>query len=139
VARFPDDEMTFNLRIKIGVFLMNLMQFDDAIAHFRKLKPLADAETEPEIQYYIGKSYLNAGKFEQAIAELLRVKFFSKPTKLPWDVTAMYESAQCYVRLKNYDRARQLFQQIVKEQGGESDFGRFAKAKLDELDEMTRP
>jgi tetratricopeptide (TPR) repeat protein len=139
VARFPDDEMTFNLRIKIGVFLMNLMQFDDAVAHFRKLKPLADAETEPEIQYYIGKSYLNAGKFEQAIAELLRVKFFSKPTKLPWDVTAMYESAQCYVRLKNYDRARQIFQQIVKEQGGESDFGRFAKAKLDELDEMTRP
>ena len=136
VARFPDDEMTFNLRIKIGIFLMNLMQFDDAIAHFRVLKPFADAETEPEIQYYIGKSYLNAGKFEQAIAELLRVKFFSKPTKLPWEVTALYESALCYLRLKNYDRARQLFQQIVREQGSESEFGRFANAKIAELDEM---
>jgi tetratricopeptide (TPR) repeat protein len=124
------------LRVKIGILLMNLMLYDDAIAHFRALKPFADAETEPEIQYYIGKSYLNAGKFEQAIAELLRVKFFSKPTKLPWDVTALYESALCYVRLKNYDRARQLFEQIVREQGSESEFGRFAKAKLTELEAM---
>ncbi|MCG3119140.1 MAG: Outer membrane protein assembly factor BamD [bacterium] len=138
LAQFPDDEMAFNLRIKIGVFLMNLSQFDDAITHFRALKPFADAETEPEIQYYIGKSYFNAGKFEQAIAELLRVKFFSKPTKLPWDVTALYESGLCYLRLKNYERARQLFQQIVKEQGSESDFGRFAKAKIDELEEMRK-
>jgi TolA-binding protein len=138
VARFPDDAMTFNLRVKIGVFLMNLMQFDDAIAHFRSLKPLADAETEPEIQYYIGKSYLNAGKFEQAIAELLRVKFFSKPTKLPWDITALYESGLCYMRLKNYDRARQLFQQIVREQGSQSDFGRFAQAKIEELEAMKK-
>jgi tetratricopeptide (TPR) repeat protein len=134
IARFPGDALTFNLRVKIGVLLMNLMLYDDAIAHFRALKPFADAETEPEIQYYIGKSYLNAGKFEQAIAELLRVKFFSKPTKLPWAVTAMYESAMCYVRLKNYDRARQLFEQIVREQGAESEFGRFAKAKLAELE-----
>jgi tetratricopeptide (TPR) repeat protein len=134
IARFPDDALTFNLRVKIGILLMNLMLYDDAIAHFRGLKPFADAETEPEIQYYIGKSYLNAGKFEQAIAELLRVKFFSKPTKLPWAVTALYESAMCYVRLKNYDRAKQLFQQIVREQGAESEFGRFAKAKLTELE-----
>jgi tetratricopeptide (TPR) repeat protein len=35
INRFPDDEMTFNLRVKIGVFLMNLMQFDDAIVYFR--------------------------------------------------------------------------------------------------------
>jgi tetratricopeptide (TPR) repeat protein len=136
VNRFPDDERTFDLRIKIGVFLMNLLQFDDAISHFRALKPFADAISEPEIQYYIGKSYMNAGQFEQAIAELLRVKFFSKPGKLPWDVTALYESAVCYMRLKNYDRARQLFQQIVREQGAESEFGRFAKAKIAELEEM---
>ncbi|MGH7597562.1 MAG: tetratricopeptide repeat protein, partial [bacterium] len=136
IARFPDDALTFNLRVKVGILLMNLMLYDDAIAHFRALKPFADAETEPEIQYYIGKSYLNAGKFEQAIAELLRVKFFSKPTKLPWAVTAMYESAMCYVRLKNYDRAKQLFQQIVREQGSESEFGRFANVKLTELEAM---
>lgn len=134
IARFPDDALIFNLRVKIGILLMNLMLYDDAIAHFRALKPFADAETEPEIQYYIGKSYLNAGKFEQAIVELLRVKFFSKPTKLPWAVTALYESAMCYVRLKNYDRAKQLFQQIVREQGAESEFGRFAKVKLVELE-----
>jgi tetratricopeptide (TPR) repeat protein len=138
VARFPDEAVTFNLRVKIGVFLMSLSQFDDAIAHFRKLKPLADAETEPEIQYYIGKSYFNAGQFEQAIAELLRVKFFSKPTKLPWDITALYESGLCYMRLKNYDRARQLFQQIVREQGSQSDFGRFAQAKIEELEGMKK-
>jgi TolA-binding protein len=138
VSRFPDDDIVFTLRIKIGTLLMSLMQFDDAITHFRALKPLADAETEPEIQYYIGKSYFNAGQFEQAIAELLRVKFFSKPTKLPWDITALYESGLCYMRLKNYDRARQLFQQIVKEQGSESDFGRFAQAKIEELEGMKK-
>ncbi|MGH7496709.1 MAG: tetratricopeptide repeat protein [bacterium] len=133
VARFPDDPKTIDLQIKIGLLLIDLAQFDDAISHLRRLKPFADATTEPEIQYYIGKSHMNAGRFEMAIAELLRVKFFSKPTKLPWEVIALYDSAICYMRLHNCDMARKLFQQIVREQGAASEFGRFANVKIAEL------
>jgi len=133
VNRFPDDSKTFDLRLKIGLLLIDLMQYEDAIAYLQDLKPFADAQTEPEIQYYIGKSYMNAGQFDQAIAELLRVKFFSMPTKLPWDVIALYDAAISYTRLGNCVKARQLFQQIVREQGAASDFGRFAKTKVEEL------
>jgi tetratricopeptide (TPR) repeat protein len=133
VARFPDDPKTIDLQIKIGLLLIDLAQFDDAISHLRRLKPFADATTEPEIQYYIGKSHMNAGRFEMAIAELLRVKFFSKPTKLPWEVIALYDSAICYMRLHNCAMARKLFQQIVREQGAASEFGRFANVKIAEL------
>ncbi len=133
VTRFPDDAKTVDLQIKIGMLLIDLAQFDDAIAQLKRLKPFADAATEPEIQYYIGKSHMNAGRFELAISELLRVKFFSKPTKLPWDVIALYDSAICYVRLNNCAMARKLFQQIVREQGAASEFGRFANVKISEL------
>jgi TolA-binding protein len=133
VARFPDDPKTIDLQIKIGLLLIDLAQFDDAITQLRRLKPFADAATEPEIQYYIGKSHMNAGRFELAISELLRVKFFSKPSKLPWDVIALYDSAVCYMRLHNCAMARKLFQQIVREQGPASEFGRFANGKIAEL------
>ncbi len=136
LARFPDDEYAFPIKLQIGSFLINLMQYDDAIAHLRKLKPVADAQTEPEIQYYIGKSYMNAGRFELAIPEFLRVKYFSKPTKLPWDVTALYEAGICFMRLKDYEKARELFRRIVREQGAESNFGRFAKEKINELEQI---
>ena len=36
----------------------------------------------------------------------------------------------CYKRLNNCIRARQLFEQIVREQGEISEFGRFAKAQI---------
>lgn len=133
VTRFPDDAKTIDLQIKIGMILIDLAQFDDAIAQLKRLKPFADAATEPEIQYYIGKSHMNAGRFELAVSELLRVKFFSQPGKLPWDVIALYDSAICYMRLNNCAMARKLFQQIVREQGAASEFGRFANAKIAEL------
>ncbi len=133
VSRFPDDAKAFDLRMKIALLLNDLQQYDDAISLLRSLKPFADAAAEPEVQYYIGKSYMNAGRFEPAIAELLRVKFFSKPTKLPWDVIAMYDAAICYTRLNHCAKAKQLFQRIVREQGAASEFGRFANIKITEL------
>lgn len=133
VSRFPDDAKAFDLRMKIALLLNDLQQYDDAISLLRSLKPFADAAAEPEVQYYIGKSHMNAGRFEPAIAELLRVKFFSKPTKLPWDVIAMYDAAICYTRLNRCAKAKQLFQRIVREQGAASEFGRFANVKINEL------
>lgn len=133
VARFPEDAKALDLKLKIGLLLIDLAQFDDAVAHFKRLKPFVDATVEPEVQYYIGKSHMNAGRFELAIAELLRVKFFSKPSKLPWDVIAMYDAATCYMRIDNCGMAKKLFQQIVREQGAASDFGRFANTKVAEL------
>ncbi len=133
VARFPEDVKALDLRIKAGLLLIDLLQFDDAIAHLKRLKPFVDASVEPEVQYYIGKSHMNAGRFELAIAELLRVKFFSKPSKLPWDVIALYDAATCYTRINNCSMAKKLFQQIVREQGAASDFGRFANVKVAEL------
>lgn len=133
VARFPQDVKALDLKLKVGLLLIDLAQFDDAVAHFKRLKPFVDATVEPEVQYYIGKSHMNAGRFELAIAELLRVKFFSKPSKLPWDVIAMYDAATCYTRINNCGMAKKLFQQIVREQGAGSDFGRFANTKVAEL------
>ena len=94
IDRFPEDDKTFDLKIKTGLLLNELAQFDDAIKHLRRLKPFSDLKTEPEIQYYIGNSYMKAGRFELAIAEFLRVKFFSKPTNMPWDVVALYDAAK---------------------------------------------
>ncbi|NUO78965.1 tetratricopeptide repeat protein [candidate division KSB1 bacterium] len=137
VARFPEDARALDLRIKVGLLLIDLLQFDDAIAHLKRLKPFVDATIEPEVQYYIGKSHMNAGRFELAIAELLRVKFFSKPSKLPWDVIALYDAATCYTRINNCSMAKKLFLQIVREQGAASDFGRFANTKVSELGACT--
>jgi len=135
VARYPNSEQSFPMRVQIGNFYMNLNEYEKAIHYLEDLKREAPAESEAEIQYWIGKSYLSMGQFEKAITEFLKVKYLAKPTKLPWDVTAQYEAGLAYLKLGDKERAKTIFQQIVREQGVASNFGRAARQKIEEIEQ----
>jgi tetratricopeptide (TPR) repeat protein len=134
LKRFPQAEDALEKRVGIGIFYMNLNEYDLAARWLEDVKKDADPETDAEIQYWIGKSYYNMGRFERAIFEYLKVKYLSKPSKLPWDTTALYEAGQAYIKIGKPEEARRLFTQIVQKEGGSSDLGRIAKQKIDEID-----
>ncbi|MGQ9561808.1 MAG: tetratricopeptide repeat protein [Candidatus Oleimicrobiaceae bacterium] len=136
LQEFPNASDTFARKMQIGIFLKNLKDYERAVAHFRELKRAASAEVEPEVQYWIGKCYLEMGRYAEAIAELLKVKYLSPPSKLPWDVTAMYESGLAYMRLGQLDNARRLFERIEREEGSASTFGRVARERIKEIDQQ---
>lgn len=133
VNDYPDAEDVMTKKVQIGTYLMNMKEYQRAVDHLSQLQPYADAESEAEIQYWIGKAYSEMGLFERAILEFLKVKYLSKPTKLPWASTALYEAGSLYARINKPEEAIQLFNKIVKIEGAASDLGRIAKGKIDEL------
>ena len=131
---YPYAEDRFEKQVKIGLFYFQLKDFYGAIKHLKAIEAGAeDADTEAEIQYWIGKSYLNMGQFEQAIFEFLKVKYMTGPTKLPWASTAVFEAAKAYGTLGDSEKAIQLFEKVVQTEGAASDLGRVAVQQINAL------
>lgn len=136
IEKFPVNDDTFEKKIQIGYFYYRLKEYDYAIQLFKSLKPEADLENEPRIQYWIGECYFEKGLFQEAVQEYLKIVYLSRPTKLlgQYRVTAQYQSGVAYIKLGKLDNAKQLFQKIIREQGAESVFGKPAKAKIEEIE-----
>jgi len=131
---YPDNSDMLAKKVKIGVLLYELKDYDRAIHQLKQVKPLVGADEEPEVQYWIAKAYADKGETMQAIVEFLKVKYLSKQTKLPWGVTALYEAGLNYRKLGNYDKAIELLQQVVRERGATDNIGRAANAKINEIE-----
>jgi len=71
VQEFPDAPDRLDKKIVIARAYINLNQFQEAVAYLKKIKLEADAEREPEIQFYIGDALMKAGEYENAIAEFV--------------------------------------------------------------------
>ncbi|MBN1997798.1 tetratricopeptide repeat protein [candidate division KSB1 bacterium] len=134
IEMYPGDPEILQKKIRVGVLLYYLKDYDRAIAHLRQLKPLVSDEDEPRVQYWIAKSYADHGNREQAIVEFLKVKYLSKPGKLPYGATALYEAAMEYRKLGNLTKAKELLQQVVRERGTSDNIGQAASMKIREID-----
>ena len=135
IERYPHAPNILDRKIKIGVFLWYLKEYDRAIAHLRELQTLVPADKEAEVQYWIAESYAGAGLTEQAIIEYLRVKYQCvQPPKLPYGVTALYKAGEGYQKIGNLEKAREMFELVVRERGATDEFGRAANRKIQEID-----
>lgn len=133
LEEYPNTLYTFDRRVDLGVALLGLKEYDRAIALFRELLVYAKPESEAEIQFNIAECYKQQGDLHRASTEYLKVRFLTAQSKLPWHVTALFEASECLAQLREYEQARDILQRIVKEEGSESNFGRFALKKLDLL------
>jgi TolA-binding protein len=130
---YPYSDDAFNMKIESARLLMNLREYPRAIESFQLLQPFAAPESQAEIQFYIAQCYREMGNFNRAVAEYLRVKYLTAPTKLPWHVTALFEASKCLVSLGEIEQAKTILKQIISSEGMGSNFGRFAAKKLEEL------
>ena len=133
IRQFPEAEDNLLKKVQVGNYYMRLHDYYHAIDQFHQVQIEADPEVEAEIQYWIGKCYDEMGQFERAILEYLKVKYISKPTKLPWASTAMYEAAMIYLKMNKSLEAKTIFEKIVRYEGATSDLGRVAKQRIDEI------
>ncbi len=132
---YPDSPDILTKKIQIGIFLYDLKDYERAISELKQLKPLVNAEEDPEVQYWIAKSYADKGDTEQAIVEFLKVKYLYKPTKLPWGVTALYEAGLAYRKLGNFSKAIELLSQVLRERGATDNIGRAAGERIKEIEQ----
>jgi len=136
LEEYPESEHSFRKQMDIANYLMKLKDYARAIELLTELQPAADQETEAELQFYLGQCYKEMGDFKRATAEFLKVKYLTRPTKLPWHVTALFEAGRCLARLGEVEQSRKMFNRIIREQGADSNFGKFARQQLAALDEQ---
>ncbi|MCK5077014.1 MAG: tetratricopeptide repeat protein, partial [Calditrichia bacterium] len=114
---FPDHFTKVEKQIWIGLSYSRLNRFDESTSYLKKIKPFAGSEREPEIQFYIGEAYFNAGRYQEAISEFLKIPLLSKKTELQWEASALYFAGQAYERLGKNTEAIHMYNEIVKRPG----------------------
>ena len=133
IADYPEADDIIQKQIQIGLNYMHLKEYSYAIDQLSRIKTSADAESEAEIQYWIGKCYSEMGQFRRSVFEYMKVKYLSRPTKLPWASTAVFEAAKSYERLHEPQKAKKLYEKVVLAEGRTSDLGRIAQQKVDQI------
>jgi tetratricopeptide (TPR) repeat protein len=117
VHEFPEADDIIDKKILLGICLSNMNRYIEAVDYLKKTKFEATSEQEPEIQFYIGEAYFNAGQYENAIGEFVKIPLLSKKTKLQWEASALYYSGQAYEKMGRTDDAVRMYQEIVERPG----------------------
>lgn len=135
---FPDtgEDDILAKKIDIGAQYKNLKEYDRAIQYFKDLIVLASGEDEAEIQFNIGETYFQQGKYDLAVIEYLKIAYLTFNTKLDWATPAKSQAAESYKRLGKYDQAISLYKEIINKHGATSQYGKFSKAKIEELEKL---
>lgn len=133
VAKYPDAADIIDKKILIGISLIQLNRFTEAVDFLRKLKYEASSEQEPEIQFYIGEAYFNGGQYEDAIREFVKIPLLSRQTKLQWEASALYYSGQAYEKMGRISDAIRMYQEIVERPGILVELKREARKRIDQL------
>lgn len=117
VEEYPDAEDILDKKMIIAQAFTNLNQFQNAVDYLKRMKLGADSEKEPEIQFYIGEALLKAGRYEEAVAEFVKIPLLSKKTKLQWEASALYYSGQAYEKLGRIPDAVRMYREIISRAG----------------------
>ena len=120
-------------KILIGSALSNLNRFSEAVDYLKKAKFEANSEQEPEIQFYIGEAYFNAGQYENSIREFVKIPLLSKQTKLQWEASALYYSGQAYEKIGRIEDAIRMYKEIIERPGIMVDLKREARKRIEQL------
>ncbi len=133
---FPYDERAMSFKIRIGRFYRDMRQYDLAVAHYKSLVPFASGEDKAEILYFLAESLMKNERYEQAAAGFLRLKYLNIKTKQNWRTTALYQAGQCFMKMQKYDKARDLFELVIRLEGRASTFGRAAQSLINQIDQL---
>ncbi|MCX7761874.1 MAG: tetratricopeptide repeat protein [Candidatus Kryptonium sp.] len=134
IEKFPNADDVMDKRIKIGVMYQMLGNYDLALSYFQKLLEEADKNLEAELHYYIGEALYYKGDYEQAILEFLKVPYLvTKKTKIDWTANAFYMAGQSYEKMRKYDQAINMYQQIIDRPGIDPIFKAGAQKEIERV------
>jgi tetratricopeptide (TPR) repeat protein len=135
VEEFPKAADLIDKKIIMGSAMIQLNRYSEAVDFLTNLKFEANSEQEPEIQFYIGEAYFNAGQYENAIREFVKIPLLSKQTKLQWEASALYYSAQAYEKMGRKSDAIRMYQEILDRPGILVELKKEAQKRIDRLKE----
>jgi len=133
ISTYPNADDVIDKKIMMGRAYVALNQVDRAVELFKETRLLADSDREPEIQFYIGDAYFQNGRYENAIAEFVKIPLLSRKTKLQWEASALYYSGQAYEKLGRIEEAKRMYSEIVKRPGIDVVLKKEAQKRIHEI------
>jgi TolA-binding protein len=131
---YPNNEDSFDKKIKIGLLYQRLGYYDQSIVHLEGLLDQAGSDLEGELRYYIAEANYNKGAYQQAILDFLKVPYLvTKKGKIDWTANSLYMSGQSYEKLGRYDQALTMYQQIIDRPGIDGTFKAAARKEIDRV------
>jgi tetratricopeptide (TPR) repeat protein len=131
MQKFPGDEHgILDSKFRIGITYYRLGDYEDAIRQLKSvlLDPLLDVDDEAETQFYIAESYSGLGKKKIAIAEYLKVCYYSSPDVLmPFKSIAYYRAADLSEQIGDLEHALEFYEEVAKFEGAGSEIGGVAQ------------
>ncbi|MGA9115434.1 MAG: tetratricopeptide repeat protein, partial [Bacteroidota bacterium] len=134
LERYPENEDSFDKRIKIGILYQRLGYHEQSIIQLESLLDRAGGDVEGELRYYIGEAYYGKGDYQQAILEFLKVPYLvTKKGKLDWTANALYMAGQAYEKMGRHDQALTMYRQITERPGIDETFKAAARKEMDRV------
>ena len=131
---YPDEEDVFLKRIEIGNIYQANEEYDTALDYFKRLLYEAKGEDESAVQFYIAETYMRKKQFRKAISEFLKVKYLIKNISVKdWAITSVYKTAICYEQIGEMDKAKTLYEEILKKYPINTPYGRHADKMLKKI------
>ena len=131
---FCDDLVT--KKLDAAQLLIRMREYDRAIERLAELLSLVGEDIRVEVQFYLGDAHFQKGDFQQAVLEYMKVKYLDPGGGLDWAVTAIYNAGKCYEKLGKLDEARNMYNEIIRRWGADSDYGRGAQQRIEFLDQL---
>ncbi len=104
---------------------------DTALSYFRKVVELRNDEYGAESQYLIGEILFNKKRYQDAIAEFLKLRYaFAGHTD--WLIKGLFKVGETYELLKDKKKAREFYNEVAK-LDPRGALGNQAKSKLRRL------
>jgi tetratricopeptide (TPR) repeat protein len=132
LERFPDAPEAAVVLSDIAYCHHEMGQHELAIAAYRKVLPLLDEEEQAHAHFWMADSLEQLGRFDEAAAAFLKIPYLF-PRQAQLAVTAQLRAGDAYRRMGRAGAARSLYEKVVSSQGPESQWGREARRRLDEL------
>ncbi|MCB0280629.1 MAG: tetratricopeptide repeat protein, partial [Calditrichaeota bacterium] len=133
IQLFPNDPSLIDVKILIGQSYAYLNRGTEGVNYLKKLKLVADADREPEIQYSIADIYYKMKNYEAAVQEYIKIPLLSKKTNLPWIPTSYYYAGRSYEYLSRNKDAIRMFEQVIARPDSDALMKKEAKKRIDDL------
>ncbi len=114
IQDYPETEDALDAQYSLGLLLLDLAQPEEAKAVLESLEgELRETAQEAELQYWLGQAAAQAGNLEEALQHYRRLYLFH-PDAGQWVTTAQAEAAKLWVALGRIERAKALYQILLR-------------------------
>ena len=118
-------------KLELGIIDLAANLYTDATNYFKDLAQTHTDEIGAEAQYYLGETYFEQNDIQDAISSFVSVATVF-PAYNEWIAKSNLKLGDCYVKLKNYRKAREIYQSVFVSHHADA-FGKEARLKIRKL------